>query len=41
LLDTYYVQNAVMIHVNRSIERKYKRTTNERMMVTKQNPHAS
>jgi len=38
-VDTYYVQNDVTIRLNRSIERKYKRTNNERMMVIEQNPH--
>ena len=28
-----------MIRLNRSIERKFKQTNNERMMVTEQNPH--
>jgi len=28
-----------IICLNRLIERKYKRTTNERTMVTEQNPH--
>jgi len=33
------VQNDVTIRVNRSIERKYKRTNNEHTMVTEQNKH--
>jgi len=28
-----------MIRLNRSIERKFKQTNNDRMMVTEQNPH--
>jgi len=33
------VPNNFTIRLNRLIERKYKRTTNERTMVTEQNPH--
>jgi len=35
----YHVQNDVTIRLNRSTERKNKRTNNERTMVTEQNPH--
>jgi len=28
-----------MIRLNRSVEQKYKRTSNKRTMVTEQNPH--
>jgi len=38
-VDTYHVQNDVTIRLNTSSERKYKRTKNERTMVTEQNPH--
>jgi len=38
-IDTYHVQNDATIRLNRSIERKYKRTNNERTMITEQNPH--
>jgi len=38
-VDTCHVQNDLTIRLNRSIERKYKRTNNERTMVTEQNPH--
>jgi len=38
-VDTYYEQNDVTIRLNRSTERSYKRTTNERMVVSEQNPH--
>jgi len=37
-MDNYYMQNDVTIRPNRSIERKYKRTNDERTMVTEQNP---
>ena len=33
------MQNDATIRLNRSIERKYKLTNNERTMVTEQNPH--
>jgi len=33
------IQNDVTIRVNRSIERNYKRTNNERTVVSEQNPH--
>jgi len=33
------VQSDVTIRVNRSTERKYKRTNNECTMATEQNPH--
>jgi len=33
------VLNKVTIRLNRTIEREYKRTNNERTMVTEQNPH--
>jgi len=33
------VPNHLTIRLNRLIERKYKRTTNERTMVSEQNPH--
>jgi len=33
------VPSHLTIRLNRLIERKYKRTTNERTMVTEQNPH--
>jgi len=35
----YYVQNDVTIRLNRSIERKYKRTNNECTVVNEQNAH--
>ena len=38
-VDTYYGQNGVTILVNRSFERCYKRTNNERTVVSDQNPH--
>jgi len=38
-VDTYYGQNDVTISLNRSVERCYKRTNNERTMVSKQNQH--
>ena len=38
-VDRYYVQNGVAIRLNRSTQRKYKRTNKERTMVTEQTPH--
>ena len=38
-VDPCYVQNDATIRLNRSIERNYKRTNNERTMVTEHNRH--
>jgi len=38
-VETYHVQNNVTIRLNRSTERKYKRTNTERTMLTEKNPH--
>jgi len=41
-VDKYYVQDDVTIRLNRSTERKYKWTNNERTMVTEKSaPRAS
>jgi len=37
-VDTSCVQNDITIRLNRSIERKYKRTNNGRTMVNEQSP---